>query len=57
MGKVTQHTLEGLTVGTSYVFAVQAYGDHGKTSDFSNMLPHFVAPPDIARIPTGRIRG
>ncbi len=46
VGKVTQHTLEGLTAGTSYVFAVQAYGDHGKTSVFSNMLPHLVAPPD-----------
>jgi phospholipase C len=40
--KVTQYTLEELTAGTWYVFAVQAYGDDGKTSDFSNKVRHLV---------------
>jgi hypothetical protein len=40
---VTQYTVEGLTAGTWYVFAVQAYGDDGKTSDFSNQVRHLAA--------------
>jgi phospholipase C len=40
---VTQYTVEGLTAGIWYVFAVQAYGDDGKTSDFSNQVRHLAA--------------
>ena len=44
---VTKYTLQGLTVGTWYVFAVQAYGDDGKRSDFSTKIRHFVAAPEL----------
>jgi hypothetical protein len=40
---VTQYRVEGLTAGTCYVFAVQAYGDNGKASDFSNQVRHLAA--------------
>jgi phospholipase C len=40
---VTQYTVKGLTAGIWYVFAVQAYGDDGKTSDFSNQVRHLAA--------------
>jgi hypothetical protein len=43
---VTQYTLEGLTAGAWYVFAVQAYGDAGRTSEFSNKIRHLVATPE-----------
>jgi hypothetical protein len=43
---VTQFILEGLTAGTTYVFAVRAYGDNGKMSDFSNKICHFAAAPE-----------
>ncbi len=39
---VTQYTVEGLAANTSYTFAVQAYGDDGKTSDFSDKRNHLV---------------
>jgi hypothetical protein len=43
VGQVTQYTVQNLTVGTLYVFAVQAYGDDGQTSDLSDKLRHFVS--------------
>ncbi len=42
---VTQYTVQGLAVGTWYVFAVQAYGDDGKRSDFSDKVAFRVAGP------------
>jgi len=53
----TQYTVEGLTVGTWYVFAVQALGDDGKTSDFSSQVRHLAAaiesiagPPQVVAV-------
>jgi hypothetical protein len=40
----TQYTVDGLTEGTLYVFVVQAYGEHDRTSDFSNKVCHHVVP-------------
>jgi hypothetical protein len=46
VGQVTEYTVEGLTVGTLYVFAVKAYGKHGRMSDFSNKIHHRIAAPE-----------
>jgi hypothetical protein len=38
MGKASQFTVQNLTAGVSYAFAVQAYGDHGKVTLYAVLL-------------------
>jgi hypothetical protein len=38
-----QYRIDGLTPGATYIFAVQAYGDDGRTSDFSDKIRYVAA--------------
>jgi alpha-glucosidase len=48
---VTQYTVDGLVAGASYDFAVQAYGDDGRTSDFSDKIRYVAVPGSTTSFP------